>query len=153
MSAYLGNIYILDPHSSQIYKYVSSDSGFIRQNYFSQTVDVSKGVSLTIDGSIWVLQKDGEVFKFTKGNSDSYSLQGLDKPFLDPTRITTSPDFDNYYVLDNGNQRIVAVNKQKGYVGQYQNKLLKTAKEFEISEKDKKAYFLSGDKIYSFDLP
>lgn len=149
---YISNVYVLDRGSSQIYKFVASDSNFTKQDYLSGKVDLSKSISMAIDGSIWVLTVDGSVFKFTKGVADSYSLSGLDKPFVNPTRITTSADSDSYYVLDNGNNRIVQISKDKGYVAQYQSDLLKSAKEFEVVEKDKKVYFLSNSKIYSFPL-
>ncbi len=152
IAAYLGNIYLLDPASSQIYKFVASGDGFVKQDYLASKNDLTKATSIAIDGSIWVLTQNGEVLKFTKGNQDSYSLSGLDKNFSNPTRIWTSADSDNYYVLDNGNQRIVEISKEKGYVSQFQSELLKNAKEFDVDEKAKKIYFLSGGKIYSFPI-
>jgi|GEM_PF-703488 len=152
LSVYIGNVYLVDSSASQIFKYVATDGDFVKQNYLAQSSDVSSAISIAIDGSLWTLLKNGTVLKFTKGKPDSYNTSGLDKPFSNPTRIYTNADSDNYYVLDNQNQRIVTMNKDKGYVNQYVSPLLKPAKEFDVFEKDKIIYFLSSGKIYSFNL-
>lgn len=152
IAPYLGNIYLLDTKDSQIYKFVAGDSGYSKQNYLSSGANISSAVSIAIDGSIWVLQKDGTILKFTKGKADSYSLTGLDKNLSNPTQIWTNVDSDNYYLLDNGNLRIVVVNKEKGYSSQFVNELLNKATLFDVLEKDKKILFISGGKIYYFNL-
>lgn len=153
ISTYFGNIYVLDKKQSQILKFVKSDSGYSKSNYFSSaSPDFSKAVSMTIDSSIYVLSNDGTMSKFTKGSADSFSLSGLDKSLLNPTQVFTNANTDNIYVLDNGNSRIVVFDKTGAYKSQYQNSILKPAKDFEVLEKDKKIYILSGGKIYEIDL-
>jgi hypothetical protein len=152
LSTYNGNIYILDKSQNQILKYVSSDSGFVKANYFSTiTPDLSKAVSIAIDSSIYVLTSDGNISKFTKGAADTFTIAGLDTALNNPTRIYTNLNDDNVYVLDNGNSRIVVFDKSGNYKNQYQAGVLKTAKDFEVLEQDKKIYVLSGGKTYEID--
>jgi hypothetical protein len=153
LSTYIGNIYVLDKSQNQILKYVDSDPGFVKANYFSTaSPDLSKAVSIAIDSSIYVLSSDGNISKFTKGNADTFTIAGLDTPLSSPTRIYTNLNDDNVYVLDNGNSRIVVLDKSGNYKNQYQAAVLKSAKDFEVLEKDKKIYILSGSKTYEIDL-
>lgn len=154
LGIYFGNVYVLDKSAKQILKFISTPSEHVKTNYFSKdtTPDVSSSVSMTIDGSIWVLLKDGTVLKFTRGKSDNLSLNGLDKAFSSPTRIFTNADSDNIYILDNGNSRIVVFDKTGAYLSQYQSPILKDAKDLEVLESAKKSYILSGGKIYLLNL-
>lgn len=154
LGVYFGNVYVLDKTVKQILKFISTSSEHVKTNYFSKdtTPDVSSAKSIAIDGSIWVLLNDGTVFKFTRGNKDNFQLSGLDKGFSSPTRIFTNADSDNVYILDNGNSRIVVFDKEGAYQSQYQSPILKAAKDFEVLEKSKKVYILSGGKIYLLNL-
>jgi len=148
---YLGNFYLLDKNDG-IIKYAGElQSG--KAVYFTGTSpDLSKAVDITIDGSIWILGSDGTIGKYTKGKPDDFSLKGLDKPFSSPTRIFTTVDLDNVYVLDNGNSRIVVFDKNGNYTAQYQSDALTKAFALDVSEKDKKVYVLSDGKVYEIDL-
>lgn len=152
LGVYFGNIYVLDKSGKQIFKFVSTSSDFVKTNYFTSDTapDVSTAQSIAIDGSIWILLKDGTVLKFTRGTSDNLFLTGLDKAFSSPTRIFTNADLDNVYILDNGNSRIIVFNKKGEYVSQYQADILKTAKDLEVT-KDK-ILILQNSKIYKIDL-
>lgn len=153
LGVFFGNIYILDKTAKQILKFVFTSSDYVKTNYFTKDTnpDVSTANSIAIDGSIWVLENDGTVLKFTRGASDNLSITGLDKAFSSPTRIFTNADSDNIYILDNGNSRIVVFDKKGAYKIQYQADILKTAKDLEVIEKDKKIFILNGSKIYSFN--
>ena len=85
LSTYEGNFYILDKKLG-ILKYVSESGGYGKSNYFAKDIspDVSNAVSIAIDSSIYVLQSNGSLTKFTRGEPDTFSLKGLDKPFSSP---------------------------------------------------------------------
>lgn len=151
---YFGNIYVLDKKQNQILKFIESSSGFSQTNYFAEgvTPDFSKAISMAIDSSIYVLSIDGTIVKFTKGKIDNFSVAGLDTPFLSPSRIYANINDDNIYILDNGNLRIVVLDKNGAYKAQYKASVIKNAKDFDVFEKDKKIYVLSSGKIYQIDL-
>ncbi|HEV2340066.1 MAG TPA: hypothetical protein VGT05_04930 [Patescibacteria group bacterium] len=146
---YLGNFYLLDKNGG-ILKYVSAGSTYSSTYYFASGVkpDLSHAVSLAIDGSIWVVTSDGSILKFTKGNEDTFSLIGLDKPFSAPSHIVTSIDDSNVYVLDNGNSRLVILDKTGKYIAQYQSQRFKQATDMTVDEKNKKVDVLIGNDIY-----
>jgi len=154
LGVYFGNIYVLDKDGKQINKFVQTSSGFGQANYFASGTepDLASATSIAIDGAIWILFKDGTIEKFTKGKADTFAIAGLDKGFSSPSRIYTTVDFSNVYILDSGRSRIVVLDKTGSYKAQYQADVLKTASDFEVLEKDKKVYVLSSGKVYQIDL-
>jgi len=150
---YTGNLYVLDKKQNQIIKFVQGDSGYINANYFSsENPDFSKAVSLAIDKSVYVLSSNGTINKYLSAIEQDFSITGLDKKLSNPTKIYTTSDDTNIYILDNGNSRIVVLDKSGKFVSEYPSSSIKLAKDFEILEKDKKAYVLSGGKISEIDL-
>lgn len=153
LGVYLGNIYILDKKSNQIIKFSNAEAS-VKTNYFISgvSVDLSRAKSIAIDGSIWILMQDGTMLKFTRGKADNFKVSSLDKTFSNPSRVFTKNSFDKIYILDNGNSRIVVLNKDGSYQSQYQSKILKDAQDFEVLEKDKKIYILAKNKVWEIDI-
>jgi len=154
LGIYFGNIYVLDKSQNRILKFAPIQGGFEKSNYLPNGVSPSftNAVSMAIDGSIFVLSNDGTIQKFTRGNTDQFTISGLDTPFASPSKIFTDRHTSNIYVLDNGNSRIVVINKEGIYQNQYQAEVLRNAKDFEVLEKDKKVYILSQGKVYEIEI-
>ena len=157
IGVYLGNLYVIDKSSNQILKFVDGEDGLTKSNYFSDfPPDLSKAISMSIDGSVWMLFKDGSIQKFIKGIKDTFNVSGLAKPFSNPTKIFTDKNTDSLYILDNGNSRVVVIGKDGKYRSEYSLDAIKTAKDFEVLEKDpstssgqgKKIYVLSQNKVF-----
>ncbi|MDE2588769.1 MAG: hypothetical protein KGL95_03795, partial [Patescibacteria group bacterium] len=148
---YLGNFYLLDKNGG-IIKYAGETTP--KTSYLATGVapDFTKATDLAIDGSIWVLTNDGSVSKFTKGSQDQLTLKGLDKPFVKPSRIATTVDDNNVYILDNGNKRIVVIDKTGNFLAQYESGILAGATAIDVREKDKKIYVLNTGKLYEIDI-
>jgi hypothetical protein len=153
LGAYLGNFYVLDT-TAGISKYVPSGGSYTKSDYFASGVnpDLSKASGIAIDGSIWIVKSDGSISKYTKGKEDSFNVKGLDKPLKAPSQIFTNVDANNVYILDNGNGRIVVLDKNGNYQTAYTSNILSNAKAIDVSEKDKKIYVLSNNNIYKIDL-
>jgi len=145
-STYEGNFYVLDKKAG-ILKYVSGSGGYGKSNYFAKDTspDLNNAVSMTIDGSIYILQSNGALTKFTKGESDTFNLKGIDKPLSSPTRVFTTADLGSVYVLDNGNSRIVKLAKDGTFQAQYVNDILNKAKDIDVQESNKKIFILTSD--------
>lgn len=150
---YLGNMYVLDTMDG-IDKYPVTASGFgDKAAYFTgATPDLSKAVSLAIDGSLWVLTSDGTISKYTKGKQDDFTVSGMTQKLSSPTQIVTTVDDDNMYILDNGNSRLVVLKKDGTFVAEYVNAQLKSATQLDVNEAGKNVYFLSGGNVYQMDL-
>ena len=146
------NVYVLDRNDG-ILKFVATTDTFSKTNYFGdESPDFSDSMAMAIDGSIYVLNKDGTIDKYTKGKKDTFSISGLDKPLSSATKIFTNEDASNIYVLDNGNGRIVVIDKDGKFKTAYSADVVKNAKDFQVSEKDKKIFVLSGGKVWRITI-
>lgn len=152
IGVYANTFYILDTSTNQIIK-VPVEGGS-KSSYFASggSQDFSKAVSMAIDGSIYVLTSDGAIFKFTRGKLEQFQLSGLSSPLVSPTRIITTPDFSNIYILEPTQRRIVVVNKSGEYQAQYTADLFQNAKEMDIVENDKKAFVAVNGKVFEIEL-
>lgn len=158
-----GNVYLLDSLKNQIWKYVPTESGYSdRQNYLKegQKLDFSGSKRLTIDYSVWVLKQGPEVFRFTGGASDSFSVGGMDQPLQEMQTFYVGEGGDDgptsdksfAYFLDSQNSRLVVLKKNGQYYAQYLGDKFKNATDFAVDEREKKIYLLEGGKIYQIEL-
>lgn len=152
IAAYLGNLYVIDKDLNQILKFVDEGGRFTKSNYFDSAPNLSNAVSMSIDGSIWILFKDGSIQKFIRGTRDTFNVSGLNKPLANPRKIYTDRDTDTLYILDNDNSRVVVIEKDGKYLSEYSHDAIKTAKDFEVLESSNKIYVLSESKIYEIGI-
>lgn len=153
LTGYAGNIYGLDTSAGQIWRWAGLSEGLAKQKeYLKNKADLGDAVSLAIDGSIWVLFKDGTISKFTRGEKDAFSLSGLDKPFAEPIRLFTDENQSNLYVLDQKNTRVVVLGKTGEYQAQYVWPGIAGTVDLLASEKIGKIFLLTDSRIYSLDI-
>lgn len=146
------NIYVLDT-ADGILKFVPSEDTYNKTDYFpSDDPDLADSQAMAIDGSVYILFKNGTIDKYTRAKKDSFEVSGLDKQLASPTRIFTNADADNLYVLDNGNSRVVVLDKDGKFKEAYSASVLKKAKDFDVSEIAKKIFILSGGKVYEINI-
>lgn len=149
------NLYLLDKSKSgQIWKYLGVASGLSSKRTYlkGESYDLSEAVSLAIDGSVWVLFSDGTIVKYVQGIKDAFVVAGLDKNFEEPIKIFTSPEEKNLYVLDRRQTRVVVVGKTGEYQAQYIWPGMAGVKDLIASEKLKKLFLLTGEKVFTIDL-
>jgi type II secretory pathway pseudopilin PulG len=151
-AAYNGNLYVLDKKDG-VLKFVAGSGGYGKSAYFSgEKPSMTNAVSMTIDGSIWILFSDGTISKYTKGTSDTFTVKGLDTPLKNPRQIVTNADASNIYILDAGNARIVAIAKDGTFKAQYHSPVLQSAQAIDVQENAKKIYFLQDKKLRSIPM-
>lgn len=144
------NLYGLNSKNKTIDKYVGQESP--RTDYFKGSVTLDNPVSMSIDGSIWIIDSE-KIRKFTKGTEDTFTVSGLTKDLSNSSQIFTSPDYASLYVLDPKTTRIIAILKSDGSVkNQYVSKGLANASSFAVDESGKKIFVVISNKLYSFDL-
>lgn len=157
---FAGNVYLLDASQSatgsgQIWKYLPAKEDYSdKRPYLNKDVkaDFDGAIRMQIESSIYALKSGGEILRFTKGNKDNFSLEGLDKGVKDPKSFFVSSETDNLYVLDSGNSRLLILTKTGSYKGQVTGSNFGTATDLVVDEKEKKVYLLEGSKIFQVDL-
>ncbi len=144
--------YFLRPTKNDIEKVAIGSSG--SKSYLAKdiAVNLSQGIDLTIDGSVYVLTKTGNVIKFIGGVPEDFSIKGLDQPLSNPTSIFTGDEGQNLYILDSGNHRVVVIDKKGVYQSQYIFPSTFSPTVLLTDESVKKIFLSSGSKIYALDL-
>lgn len=146
------NLYLLEKEG-QVLKFVAIEDGLgDKREYLKSKADFSEAVSLAIDGSVWVLDKDGRIRKFTQGRPDAFTILGMDKPFNQPEVLYTDENLENLYILDRNNTRVVVLAKSGEYQAQYVWQGIAGVDGLLASEELGKILLLSRDKIYEIEI-
>lgn len=146
-----GNIYVLNTSDSTVEKYQATD--YIKSSYFTEeTIFQSQPISMTIDGAVWILNKDATILKFTKGKKDEFVTSGIITPFDSNGVIYTDIDYESLYILNKSSKTIAVVTKKGEYSKSYSFKDVDGIEYFSVDERNKKGYVANSKTVYSFDL-
>ena len=154
-NTYLGRIYTLDIKNNQIFRHerTGNDWGNSTPWITDASLDVTNANSIAIDGSVYVAKNNGEIWKLFGGTKDEeFKTSTIDPAFSNPTKIHTTPDLNNIYVLDPNNKRIVILEKNGDLVNQYYSDTFDNLKDFVVSETTNALYLLNGSNIFKIDL-
>ncbi len=154
MTVYNRKLYSLDTQNKQIYKHDTIKTGFSPGKEWTKAgaADLSLGVDLAIDGDVFALAKNGNIYKFTKGENQPFTAQGIDPALVSADKIWTYNDLNYIYILDATGERIIILDK----TGQLKKQI--TATEFNdptgmvIDELQKTAFVLDSNKLYQIKL-
>lgn len=152
---FASNVYLLDVLKGQIWKYLPTQDGYSSKREYltaNTKMDFAGSLRMQIESSIYVLKRNGEIYRFTRGEKDHFGYEGLDKGVRDPRSFFVSSDTEDLYLLDSGNSRLLILTKTGSYKGQIEGEKFATATDLVVDEKGKKVYLLEGSKIYSVDL-
>lgn len=156
---YSSRVYILDPGREQIWKYYRQrDSYGSAEGYITDGSDISEAVSMAIDGAIWVLNSDGTISKFISGLSVDFDVERA--PLTDysgATKIYTSFESNQLYLLDASNDRVMVFNKDVNdgdlvYSTQYVFEGLSGLRDIYISQEENRIYLLTETEVYYYSL-
>ena len=149
------NLYLFEKDASDISRYVSTESGFAdKKSWIAENVDkdFSEVVDWVIDGTIWVLEKDGDISRFSQGNRLSFSIKGLAPELVNSDAIYTDGDTESLYILDSRGKRVVVVDKDGNFQAQYLAEDILGAKDIVVSESEGKIILLKDGKLLSIEL-
>ncbi|MDD5731568.1 MAG: hypothetical protein PHU42_01635 [Patescibacteria group bacterium] len=166
IASYMNNIYLLAPNDNQIFKYTSLVGSYsTRNNYILDTIslDLKDAVDLAIDGSVYILMKNGDALKFISGQKMEFGFTGLpnnvnadqkdpNAKMVNPIRIITNVDMANLYVADAGAKRVVVFDKDGKYKTQFVSNQWNDMKDIAVSWENKKLYVLSGTEVFEVDI-
>lgn len=143
------NFYILNGNEILKYRAPSESS----TDYFTDDPGFSSTPThMSISGSVFVLEQNGTLSRFTRGKRDDFEVSGLKAPIGEGAMVYADPDNSNIYVMDIKNQRVVVLNEEGAYEKQYEGNFIKNATSFAIDESNKKGYVVASNTVTSFDL-
>ena len=108
--------------------------------------------SITIDGSIYVLNSEGLIVRYFKGAKVEEIRPKLEKPIAGENKIFTGIDFKNLYIADSQNKRLIVLNKNGSIVNQYVNDEIANLRDFWVTANEKEVYLLCEKKVYKLEL-
>lgn len=154
ISVYNRRLYSLDTQNNRVYKHDAIKTGFSLGKEWTKdnAVDIKTGTDLTIDGDVFVLGENGDVYKFTNGVSQPFAIESLDPKLTTANEIWTYNDLNYIYILDATGKRIIIIQK----TGELKKQI--TAVEFTnptgmiVDELKGTAYVLDNNKVYQITL-
>ena len=156
ISAFAGNIYVLDKTGNAIYRYSGQVGGTFgsQQNWLSASTkaNFSGAVAWGMDGAIYVLYPNAKVLKYSLGSPQNFSISGTLPEIGNIDAIYADPDNQYIYLLDKAGKRVVVVDKKGNYKAQYTSDQIAGAKSLVVSEAQKEMILLTGDKLLSIEI-
>lgn len=151
---YNGNLYVLDPRASQVWRYIPTATGYDSERRgILENATIPEALDIAIDGGVYILGSNGTIWKFIEGIQQRFSQAGLDKPLQNPTSLYTSATARYIYVVDSGNRRIVLFNKNGTFYRQYTNEAFDNLRGVYADEEKARMYILNGKKVYLATIP
>ncbi|MDD2758395.1 MAG: hypothetical protein PHD72_03440 [Patescibacteria group bacterium] len=151
---YNRRLYTLDASANQIYRHDATKAGYglgkdwLKDNNFN----LRDGIDMTVDGDMFVLKSNGEIFKFTQGVRVDFTVQGVDPALTGGDEIWTYTDLNNLYVLDSVNKRLIVLDKTGKLVRQITGAELAAPTGMVVEETKNSAYILDANKVYQLNL-
>lgn len=141
------NVYLASASDKMVEKY--APSRYSASNYLTNKLPASP-ISMTIDGSVYVLYDNGKIGKFTRGADDSFNVTGLQGSIGKKSVIYTEEDFTHLYALDTGNQRLLMIAKNGEVKQEFSWDVFKNATDLAVDEANKTVYIATPSDLYSF---
>ncbi len=121
--SYLGNLYFLEAEKGILWRYRQASVGYSSGRPLIQDDQIKGTISMTIDGEVYLLKRNGRLMKYLMGNLGFFKLKGLPEPdsqLNDPRQVYTRPELDSIYLVDNSLNRVNKYGKKDGrYLKQY----------------------------------
>lgn len=147
LSSFLGNPYFLDDQG-YIINYSDKNPFFWTKNKEEKVED---GRSLAIDGSVFVLDKAGNIHRYYMREKKEIITFSVFPPLSNEKKIYTSR-YSSLFVLDKTEERIVVISKEGEFLKQIYLKELKGLKDLAISSDGKKIYLLVNKQVYLLEI-
>jgi hypothetical protein len=158
LQGYSNKLYLLDPESNQIWRYTRRRDKFDAGEAWNINADIKNGVSLAIDGNIYILNKDGFITKLFSGNKEDFPIKKVPvKALTNPTKIFTELDMSQIYVLEPAEKRVLVYYKDDRtggatYNNQYVFDDLTDLRDLYVDKDTNKLYLMDGSKIYTLAM-
>ncbi len=152
---YNSRLYSLDTIRGTIYRHPRKGDGFeVGGGWIKeQQVPLKDAVSMTIDGTIFVLKSGNSILQYDSGKPKPFPLPNLEQPISQLTKIWTDGDTDILYLLDAPTKRILAVDKKNfALKAQITSEAFTDVKDFVVNTKKHEMTVLNGTDILQFNF-
>lgn len=152
-------VYVLSPAENQIYKYQKSGTSLDGKTAWIKSGDVTDAVSMAIDQYVYILTSGGQIKRYYTGeeskgaDGSSFAIKQPNDAITAATKIFTSTDQKNLYVMEPSKNRVMLFDRSSGdLVKQFAGDGLNQMKDIFVDSEEKELYVLMEDKIVEIDL-
>lgn len=139
---YQSKLYLLDGNSGRILRATGGETGDWLK---SETKRAKGGVSMDIDGDVWVLNSNS-LDKYS-GNVYKETIQiGAETPVTNATKLWASYSNNYLYILEPQQKRLIVTDKTGKVVKTFQNNQWNNLRDFFVTP-DREIYLLNGQDI------
>lgn len=154
------NLYILDAMADQVWKYLDQQYDSAPAPWIQGTFSAADTIDIGIDGSIYVLHRNGRLERFFGGEPAAFSMTRLPQPLAgaDALYLETEDIAQYIYIADAADARMVQLDREGVFVRQ-----LRPQPDFEetfhqlsgifVDERGAKLYYTAGTALYVTVLP
>lgn len=157
LETYNGRLYLADVGRGQVQRYEAGQYASPPSDWFDTSTNLAEMISMSIDGDIWMLMKNGQVLQFFSGQQQAFSLDnnvGLVREAVD---FVVGDGTNPYiYVADRGGERIWVYDKTGEYVKQFaasEGNPLRGLSSLYVDGVTDSMYFLTPQALYKHPLP
>jgi len=160
LATFEGRLYLLDPQANQVWRYRPRDGGYPdrAEPYFATGApqSLAQACDLAIDGNVYVLTTDGQIFKYFDREPASFTVGGVPPPTPHFAGIAVDPGLTDgpIYLIDAAAERVVVLNGK----GEFQAQLRATSDAFSglqalaLDDTGSHLFLLARQKLYVLSL-
>ncbi len=147
IAAYGKRLYLVDRRGGQILRYNRGENDFNSpEKWLNANADLSDARNIFIDGNIYVLKKNGAIEKYLKGQKENLSINQIDPPIDDASKISVGQD--HIFIFEPSRKRVAIFDQQGSFKGQYVFSDLEEVIDFAADDSKGVIYALSKQSIY-----
>jgi hypothetical protein len=156
VDSYEGNLYLLDPPTSQIWRYIPHGDGYpdAPEPYFPTLSPDPLGTArdMAIDGNIYVLFTDGTIKKYFNGGAVPFEVADVPEPAASFQALALNEDqLDGPLLLaDGADERIVIVSADGTFQSQLRSRddAFRSLQSLTFDEDTKRLFVLADNRLY-----
>jgi hypothetical protein len=156
---YDGKLYALDPVQNQVWRFRYAEDVFgPPEGYFRVPVpDLSDAVDMAVDGAVYILLANGEIYRFFGGEPEPYEIRGLPNELSRPVALVSEGDATSgaLYIADAGTKSIIVLTKDGEFVNQFRadGDLLDSLEALAIETDGRSLIAVSNGRVIKMALP
>lgn len=148
---FASRLYVLDAGQKNILRLNKSANNYNQsETWLDETTGLENAVAFDIDGSIYVLFKDGSIKKYDGGTESEFTVATFSPSLSGATVLLKTDPTEPFYILNPTTQRVVVLGSNGNLEQQFTHPEFANAKDLWIDGET--AYVLTNNTVLSFSL-